>query len=112
MRLVACVIAAAVVASLAEPAHAWPRSRRGGSSYSAAPAGGDTSTAQGVAEIQARLGRVGHFGGNRGYEGCGSGSTPEAALGNCCYSNSGMAVVDQGVAQSRGGQWFACKRYR
>ena len=38
--------------------------------------------------------------------------TPEAALRNCCYSNSGMAVVDQGVAQGAGGQWYACKRYR
>ena len=105
---------ALVLFSLAQPAYAWPRSRRS-SSYSttySAPAGGDTSTAQGVAEIQARLGRVGHHGGNRGYEGCGSGSTPEAALANCCFSNSGMAVVDQGTAQGSGGRWYACKRYR
>ena len=112
VSMILAAMVAAVVVIVAEPAQAWPRSRRGGSSYSSAPAGGDTSTAQGVAEIQARLGRVGHFGGNRGYEGCGSGSTPEAALRNCCYSNSGMAVIDQGVAQGRGGQWFACKRYR
>lgn len=103
-----------VILSCAQPeAHAWPRRRSGGSSARyAAPVVGDTSTAQGVAEIQARLGRVGHFGGNTGYEGCGSGPTPEAALANCCYSNSGMAVVDQGTAQGAGGQWFACKRYR
>lgn len=103
-----------VLLSVAAPeAHAWPRRRSSSSSsrYSA-PVGGDTSTAQGVAEIQARLGRVGHFGGNSGYEGCGSGPTPEAALANCCYSRSGMAVVDQGVAQGAGGQWYACKRYR
>lgn len=107
------VAAVVLVAMLAADAHAWPRRRSGGSSarYSA-PAGGDTSTAQGVADIQARLGRVGHFGGNAGYEGCGSGPTPESALANCCYSNSGMAVVDQGVAQGAGGQWYACKRYR
>jgi hypothetical protein len=73
---------------------------------------GNTGSAQGVAEIQASRGYVGHFGGNSGYEGCGSGSTPEQALNNCCYSNSGMAVVDQGVACGRNGRWFACKRYR
>jgi hypothetical protein len=95
----------------AEPAMAWPRRSSSRSSSYSQPVSGDTSTAQGVAEIQARQGRVGHHGGNRGYEGCGSGSTPEAALANCCYSNSGMAVVDQGTARGPGGQWFACKRY-
>ena len=111
-RIVYVMVAALACGVLATPAEArWGRRSRG-SSVSAPPAGGDTSTAQGVAEIQARLGRVGHFGGNRGYEGCGSGPTPEAALANCCYSTSGMAVIDQGVAQGRGGQWFACKRYR
>jgi hypothetical protein len=70
----------------------------------------DNSTAQGVAEIQARQGRVGHHGGNRGYEGCGSGPTPEAALANCCYSRNGWPVIDQGVAFGHG-RWFACRRY-
>ena len=96
---------------LSSESSAIGRRRSSGSSYAAAPAGGDTSTAQGVAEIQARLGRVGHFGGNRGFEGCGSGPTPESALANCCYSNSGMAVVDQGTAYGHG-RYFACKRYR
>ena len=113
--MVRVVLALFLLFSFVGDAHAWPRSRRssssGGSRYSA-PVGGDTSTAQGVAEIQARLGRVGHFGGNSGYEGCGSGPTPEAALANCCYSRSGMAVVDQGTAQSASGQWYATKRYR
>lgn len=70
----------------------------------------DTSTAQGVAEIQARQGRVGHHGGNAGYEGCGSGPTPQAALANCCYSRNGWLVIDQGVAFGHG-RWFACRRY-
>jgi HK97 family phage prohead protease len=107
-------IIGAVLLMLAVCSDAYAIGRRRGrsqGSYSSAPAGGDTSTAQGVAEIQARLGRVGHFGGNSGYEGCGSGPTPEAALRNCCYSNSGMAVVDQGTAQGRNGQWYACKRF-
>lgn len=95
------------VALIAFQAEARPRRQQSSVQYSAA---GDTSTAQGVAEIQARLGRVGHFGGNSGYEGCGSGSTPEQALNNCCYSNSGMPVYDQGVAFGNG-RWFACRRY-
>jgi hypothetical protein len=71
-----------------------------------------TATAQGVANMMARLGRIGHFGGNPySYEGTGMGSTPEQALNNCCYSRSGMKVADQGVAQCPNGQWVACKRY-
>jgi len=71
----------------------------------------NNSTARGVAELMARSRSCRHFGGNAGYEGVGMGSTPEAALGNCCYSRSGMRVVDQGVAFG-GGRWWACKRYR
>lgn len=72
----------------------------------------NNSTAQGVAEMMAQRGTVGHFGGNSGYEGCGSGSTPDAAYRNCCYANSGMSTVDVGYAQGRNGQWFCCRRYR
>jgi len=73
-------------------------------------AGRSNSSAQGVAELMASAGSCRHFGGNSGYEGVGMGSTPEAALGNCCYSRSGMRVTDQGVAFGRG-RWWACKRY-
>jgi hypothetical protein len=52
-----------------------------------------------------------HFGGNRGPEGVGMGMSPEAALRNCCFSNSGMAVIDQGVARGPDGRYYACKRY-
>ena len=71
---------------------------------------GSTATAQGVAEIQAAEGRLGHRGGNRGYEGVGMGSTPEAALANCC--SNGGTVIDQGVARGADGRWYACRRYR
>lgn len=71
-----------------------------------------TSTAQGVANIMASTGRVGHWGGNPGYEGCGSGSTPAAAYSICCYANSGMSTVDVGYARGRNGMWFCCRRYR
>jgi hypothetical protein len=71
-----------------------------------------TQTAQGVANLMASYNRVGHFGGNRGYEGCGCGATPAAAYSVCCYGNSGMATVDVGYARSASGTWYCCRRYR
>jgi hypothetical protein len=71
-----------------------------------------TATAQGVANLMASYNRVGHFGGNRGYEGCGCGATPAAAYAICCYGNSGMATVDVGYAQGANGMWYCCRRYR
>ena len=71
-----------------------------------------TSTAQGVANIMASRSTVGHWGGNPGYEGCGSGFSAAQAYNNCCYSNSGMATVDVGYAQGAGGMWYCCRRYR
>jgi hypothetical protein len=78
----------------------------------ATPATLSTSTAQGVANIMAAYNRVGHWGGNPGYEGCGCGATPQAAYNICCYANSGMATVDVGYAQSASGMWYCCRRYR
>jgi hypothetical protein len=71
-----------------------------------------TSTAQGVANLMAANNRVGHWGGNPGYEGCGCGATPAAAYAICCYGNSGMATVDVGYAQASNGMWYCCRRYR
>jgi hypothetical protein len=71
-----------------------------------------TQTAQGVANLMASYNRVGHFGGNPGYEGCGCGSTPAAAYSICCYGNSGMATVDVGYARGANGTWYCCRRYR
>ena len=71
-----------------------------------------TRTAQGVAQIMASTGRVGHWGGNPGYEGCGAASTPASAYNNCCYSRSGMATVDVGYARGANGMWYCCRRYR
>ena len=92
-------------------ARVFGRRRSTGSTYSSVPMGGDNSTAQGVAEIMAKIERVGHFGGNRGFEGCGSGPTPEAAYNNTCYANSVMPTVDSGVAQGRSGRWYCCRRF-
>lgn len=72
----------------------------------------NNGSAQGVAELMARSRQCRHFGNPAGgYEGVGMGSSPEAALRNCCYSRSRLQVVDQGVAFG-GGRWWACKRYR
>ena len=103
-----------LVANTAE-ARLFRRSNGGNYTYSqaqAAPAGHSTSTAQGVAQIMATCGRVGHWGGNPGYEGCGMGATPAAAYNTCCYANSGMATVDVGYARGASGMWFCCRRYR
>jgi len=71
-----------------------------------------TATAQGIANLMASYNRVGHFGGNPGYEGCGCGATPAAAYSICCYGNSGMATVDVGYAQGANGMLYCCRRYR
>jgi hypothetical protein len=82
-------------------------------SYSYSNASVDNSSAQGVANTMARMNRRGHFGGHAGmFEGCGSGPTPDEACRNCCYSDSGMPVVDMGYAMSSSGTWYCCKRYR
>jgi hypothetical protein len=71
-----------------------------------------TATAQGVANLMAANNRVGHWGGNPGYEGCGCGVSQAAAYNVCCYGNSGMATVDVGYAQGANGMWYCCRRYR
>lgn len=72
----------------------------------------DNTSAQGVANTMASRNCVAHYGGHHNtYEGCGSGWTQNDAYNNCCYSNSSMAVVDLGYAQSKHGMWYCCKRY-
>lgn len=69
------------------------------------------STSQGVAEIQASRGSIGHHGGNRGYEGVGFSSvSPDAAIRNCCYWGQ-KTPIEIGVARGPNG-WYACVRYR
>jgi hypothetical protein len=94
------------------PATPVSHSTSGTKVVQASQASFSTATAQGVANIMASYGRVGHWGGNPGYEGCGMGVTPEAAYNTCCYGNSGMATVDVGYAQGSNGWWYCCRRYR
>jgi hypothetical protein len=108
----AFILAVVAVAVCAGDAHAWPRRRSSGSTYSAVPVGGDNTTAQGVAEACARTGRLAHMGGNSGYEGLGMASTREGAYRNCCFASSGLADADVGYAQGSNGMWYCCRRYR
>jgi hypothetical protein len=124
-------LVAVVFVSTCTPAFAWPWNRRvsyttpragyaapatysnaNTASYGGSVGYGENSTAQGIANIMARIRSVGHFGGNPGYEGCGSGGSPQAAFQNCCYANSGMTTVDVGYAQDGNGMWYCCRRYR
>ena len=105
---------ALILMILAVPVQAGPfglfSRRGGGSGGSQATTGGGFATAQDAANHMARIGRIGHFGGNSGYEGVGMGSTPDQAMRNCCYFGR-FAIRDHGCAQGANGMWFACNRY-
>ena len=66
-------------------------------------------SAQAHAEAMASSGRLVHAASHPGYEGVGTGGTPEAAVRACC--TNGGPVIDQGVAYGHG-RWFACVRRR
>jgi hypothetical protein len=115
MTRVALILALILVGFMPE-AFAWPRHKQ---TYSSSPNvsaynatnTGNTGSAQGVAEMQARSGQCRHFGGNSGYEGVGfSTISADAAIRNCCFWGQ-RAPVDIGVARGPRG-WFACVRYR
>jgi len=106
------VVAAVLVCSFATEASARGRWRGGGNGGGFGLSGGPCATAQDCANLMARCGKVGHPGGNPGYEGCGCAGTAAGAYAICCYANSGMATVDVGYAQSSSGMWFCCRRYR
>jgi len=66
--------------------------------------------AQAHAEAMASTGSMVHARSHGStYEGVGVGGSPQAALRACC--NNGGAVLEEGVAQSSSGRWFACRRY-
>ena len=71
------------------------------------------ATASAAAGAMAAIGRVGHFRNPTAtLEGVGfSTSSPQDALGRCCYSDSGRLVVDSAVVRGPGG-WYAVKRYQ
>lgn len=115
MRWLICLIAVVgmtVASNTAEARLFGRRGGRGGSTHHALQTGDDNSTAQGVANIMARRGICGHFGGNSGYEGCGAAGTWQAAYNNCCFANSGMTTIDYGYAKGSNGMWYCCRRYR
>jgi len=67
-------------------------------------------SASAAAHYMASICRMGHFGGNTGYEGVGVGSSPYQAEMNCCYRNK-WTPREVGVAQGANGLWYACCRY-
>lgn len=69
-------------------------------------------SAQADADEMARTGILRHCGRNGGRrEGIGLGSTPEAALRNCCFYGR-YRIIEQGVAYSPLRRvYFACIRY-
>ena len=108
-KIIICLIAIIMIGNVCE---AKRRKYYPTSSYTSIKYTVDNSTAQGVANTMSQRNCVSHFGGHGGmYEGCGSGWTQNEAYNNCCYSNSGMRVVDVGYAQSKYGMWYCCKRY-
>ena len=112
--MISCLLGCMIVFGMCSESSAFGRRRGYSNSYST---GGllstdSTTTAQGVANIMARLRRVGHWGGNPGYEGCGYGATQALAYNICCYANSEMTTVDVGYAQDASGNWYCCRRYK
>jgi len=105
-------VTTASYATSATTATTTPVATSSPASASSAAASFSTATAQGVANIMASRNQVGHWGGNRGYQGCGCGASPQAAYSICCYGNSGMATIDVGYAQASNGMWYCCRRYR
>lgn len=91
-------------------AHAGPFRRR--SSVSSSRPNIDTSTCASVASYMASTGRMKHCGNpTETHEGVGfSTYSAQDALDRCCYSSSGMEVVDSAVARGSRG-WYAIKRY-
>jgi len=68
-------------------------------------------TAQGAANYMASVMRMGHHGNpTGGYEGVGVGSSPQAAISNCCFYGR-KPLRDSGVTQGSNGMWYACCRY-
>jgi len=111
---------AVVVVLAAGVAEAGPFRRTVTTSRSSICSGGSCSTAssrtvtrggsaQAHAEAMAAAGRLVHAASHPGYEGVGTGGTPEAAVRACC--TNGGPVIDQGVAFGHG-RWFACVRRR
>ena len=73
--------------------------------------GAIVSGAQADADTMASTGRLRHSGRATCREGIGCGSTPDAALSNCCYWGR-FPVREKAVARSANGRWFAVVRYR
>lgn len=111
----------ALCVSVCSVAHAGPFRRTVTRTTASSCSGGECSSAsvrtvtrgggaQAHAEAMAASGSMVHASSHGAtYEGVGTGSTPQAALGACC--NNGGAVLEEGVARGRDGRWYACRRF-
>lgn len=82
-----------------------------GTTYNHPVAHAFLGSAQGAANYMASILRMGHHGNpTGGFEGVGMGSTPQAAIQNCCFYGK-RPLRDSGVAQGSNGMWYACCRY-
>lgn len=111
MKFKNLMIVSVFFALFANHANAWPRLFRGRSTAATYTEGGDNSTAQGVALIQAARCRLGHCGGYSGYEGVGKGSTADEAIANCCFWGK-RTPSEIGVAVGSDNKFYACVRYQ
>jgi hypothetical protein len=93
--------------------------RKGGTNNTTQNTGGQVNrpitnvflgSAQNAANYMASICRMGHFGGNSGYEGVGAGSSPYQAEMNCCFRQK-WTPREVGLAQGANGVWYACCRY-
>lgn len=69
-----------------------------------------TTAADDAAEM-ARTGRFGHRGTCGCREGIGMGSTPEQALGNCCFNDGRYRIREKAVVRGANGRYYAVIRY-
>lgn len=112
MRYITSLGMVAVVASLSMAGPFGLVSRRGQTTQGPVKtvAANTFASAQHAANYMASILKIGHFGGNSGYEGVGMGATPSAAEMSCCFRNR-MQPREVGLAQGRNGMWYACCRY-
>lgn len=68
-------------------------------------------SAQAAADEMARTGVFAHRGSCGCREGIGMGSTPEQALGNCCFNNGRYSIRERAVARGANGRYYAVIRY-
>ena len=109
------VLALLVLSFLTSTADAWPRWRRYRRTRTTYSTSYNTArwSAYQKASRMAALGYMSHGVGPLcgPYEGVGMGTTPQAALNNCCYTGQ-RVCIDSAVVRGANGMYFAAKGFR